>query len=78
MNDLVDVGVFAPGNGEGLGEPLYFERRRIRSGKQTIRITVASEPARAGIDPYHELIERDRSDDVVSVSEAVQEGKREH
>ena len=51
MNDLVEIGVFAPGEGDGLGAPLYLKRHRIRSGKQTIRITVPREPARAGIDP---------------------------
>jgi hypothetical protein len=39
---------------------------------------VSREPARAGIDPFHELMERDRSDDVISVAEAVQEAKHEH
>jgi ABC-type transport system involved in multi-copper enzyme maturation permease subunit len=78
MNDLVEIGVFAAGEGEEPGEPLYVERRRIRSGKQTIRVTVSREPARAGIDPFHELMERDRSDDVISVAEAVQEAKHEH
>ena len=59
MDDLVEIGVFAPGKGDGLGEPLYLPRHRIRSGKQTIRITVPREPARAGIDPYRKLIDRD-------------------
>ncbi|HEU6450246.1 MAG TPA: M1 family aminopeptidase [Gemmatimonadaceae bacterium] len=77
MNDLVEIGVFAPGEGDALGEPLYLERQRIRSGKQTIRITVPSRPARAGIDPWHELIDRDKDDNIVSVSDAVQEAKHE-
>ena len=40
MDDLVEIGVFAPGTGDGLGAPLYLQRHRIRSGRQTIRITV--------------------------------------
>lgn len=76
MNDLVEIGVFAPGKGEALGEPLYLERQRIRSGRQTIRITVPGEPARAGIDPRHELIDRDGDDNVATVSHAAQEVKR--
>ena len=36
MDDLVEIGVFAPGEGDGLGEPLYLKQHRIRSGKQTI------------------------------------------
>lgn len=67
MNDLVEIGIFARGKGDALGVPLYLERQRVRSGKQTIRITVSREPARAGIDPYHELIDRQRGDNVVEV-----------
>ena len=73
MNDLVEIGVFgtatsatatsAPAReGDGPGEPLYLERHRIRSGKQTITVTVPREPARAGIDPYCKLIQRDTAD----------------
>jgi aminopeptidase N len=73
MNDLVEVGIFAPGEGEGakLGEPLYLKRHRIRSGEQTITVIVPREPARAGIDPYHELIDRKGDDNVVEVKAAV-------
>jgi hypothetical protein len=68
MNDLVEIGVFAPGPGDGLGEPLYLKRHRIRSGKQTLRITVPRKPARAGIDPWRKLIDRDREDNVANVT----------
>jgi hypothetical protein len=67
MDDLVEIGVFATGEGDGIGEPLYLQRHRIRSGKQTIRITVPREPARASIDPYHKVIDRQRHDNVVEV-----------
>ena len=40
MDDLVEIGVFAPGEGDGFREPLYLQRHRIRSGGQAIRITV--------------------------------------
>ncbi|HET7550649.1 MAG TPA: M1 family aminopeptidase [Gemmatimonadaceae bacterium] len=78
MNDLVEVGVFAPGEGDTPGAPLYLKHQRIHSGKQTIRITVPSRPARAGVDPRHELIDRDTHDNVVTVIDAVQEAKHEH
>lgn len=74
MDDLVEIGVLAPGEGAGPGEPLYLERHRIRSGKQTIRITVPREPARAGIDPYRKLIDRQRDDNVVEVDAVGAEG----
>jgi ABC-type transport system involved in multi-copper enzyme maturation permease subunit len=63
MNDLVEVGIFAPGN----EDPFYLTRHRIHSGKQTIRIVVSQEPARAGVDPYRKLIEREREDNMVEV-----------
>ena len=56
IDDWVEVGVFAPaGEGNGLGEPLYLQKHRIRSTEQTITVTVPRKPARAGIDPYHLL-----------------------
>jgi ABC-type transport system involved in multi-copper enzyme maturation permease subunit len=69
MDDLVEVGVFAgsPGGAPGPGEPLYVGRHRIRGGEQTITVTVARAAARAGIDPYRTLIERERDDNVVEV-----------
>ncbi|MQA92727.1 MAG: hypothetical protein GEU90_21305 [Gemmatimonas sp.] len=67
MDDFVEIGVFAPGTAENLGVPLHQQRHRIRSGKQTIRITVPREPARAGIDPSSKLIDRNREDNVVDL-----------
>lgn len=67
MNDFVEIGVFAPPQGDRDGEPLYLKRHRIHSGRQTIRIIVPREPAHAGIDPYRKLIDREREDNVVEV-----------
>jgi hypothetical protein len=67
MDEWVEIGVFAAGEGDELGEPLHLERHRIRRGEQTIRIIVPREPARAGIDPYRKLIDRQREDNVVGV-----------
>jgi len=69
MNDLVEVGVFAPATNGGHGAPLYLARHRIRSGEQTIRITVADQPGRAGVDPDRRLIERDREDNLVDIGD---------
>lgn len=63
MNDLIEVGVFAPGK----SDPFYLTRLRIRTGKQTLRIIVPQEPSRAGVDPNRKLIERERGDNVVEV-----------
>lgn len=63
MNDLVEVGIFAPEK----NEPFYLTRHRIRTGNQTLRIIVPHKPSRAGVDPNRKLIERDRGDNVVEV-----------
>jgi hypothetical protein len=65
----VESGVFAGGaGGAGApGEPLYLTRHRVRGGKQAITVTVPRRPARAGIDPYRTLIERERDDNVAAV-----------
>jgi hypothetical protein len=60
MDDWVEVGVF------GEGEP-YRERRRIRSGQQTIAVTVARKPTRAGIDPESLLIDLDTENNIKDV-----------
>jgi ABC-2 type transport system permease protein len=60
MNEWVPIGVFGPA-GE-LSEPLHVQKHRIRSGEQTITVTVPRKPALAGIDPYH-LLDWEESDD---------------
>jgi hypothetical protein len=70
MDDLVEVGVFAdqPGNASEVGEPLYLEQHRIRSGAQAITVVVPRRPTTAGIDPYRKLIERERNDNIAAVT----------
>jgi hypothetical protein len=70
MDDLVEIGVFAPGEDGGRGAPLHLARHRIRSGRQTITVTVPRQPALAGIDPYRRLIDRRRDDNLVEVRSA--------
>jgi ABC-2 type transport system permease protein len=64
MDEEVPIGVFAPG-GEGgeLSAPLYVQMHRIRSGEQTITVTVARKPDLAGIDPHHLLDWEEQGDD---------------
>src|SRR6185312_10322862 len=50
MDDWIEVGVF------GEGKP-YVEKQRIRSGTQTITVTVQQKPMRAGIDPDNLLVD---------------------
>jgi ABC-2 type transport system permease protein len=78
MDDLVEVGVFAPAaDGEDRGAPLYLRRHRIRSGRQTITVVVPREPARAGIDPLGKLIQREAGDNVVDVEAGPAPGRGE-
>ncbi len=65
MDERVPIGVFGRaelGAGE-LSAPLHLEMHRIRSGAQTITVTVAQKPELAGIDPHHLLDWEEREDD---------------
>ena len=65
MDEWIDIGVFAraePGRPE-LSAPIYLERHRIRSGRQTITVTVAERPDLVGVDPYHVLDWVENEDD---------------
>ncbi len=56
MDEWVQIGVFASTEaGDELGAPLYVQMHRIRTGAQTITVTVPRQPVLAGIDPYHLL-----------------------
>lgn len=70
MDDLVEVGVFAAAENGGLGETLYLQMHRIRSGGQRISVTVPKKPARAGIDPRNLLIDVQASDNLKEITSA--------
>ncbi|MEA2561005.1 MAG: type transport system permease protein [Acidobacteriota bacterium] len=61
MDDWVEVGVF-----DSAG-PLLLEKRRLRSGAQSITVIVPRKPSRAAIDPYHLLLDRDVQDNAREV-----------
>jgi ABC-2 type transport system permease protein len=68
MNDLVDVGVFAAapaGKPREAGPVLYMQKHRIGTGTQRIRVVVPRQPASAGIDPYHKLLDQHADDNTV-------------
>jgi aminopeptidase N len=70
LNETFDVGVFTaePGKkGFDQKDVLAFERRPIRTGTQTITLTVAREPTHAGVDPYNKRIDRDSGDNLRKV-----------
>jgi ABC-type transport system involved in multi-copper enzyme maturation permease subunit len=73
MNDLVDVGVFgaAPkGKPREAGPVLYMQKHRVGTGPQRIRVVVPRQPASAGIDPYHKLLDQVADDNTVEAKPA--------
>jgi len=67
MTDWVEIGVFAPAEPGGiLGKPLYVQKHRLRSGTQTITVTVPQKPARGGVDPYN-LLDWEEGDNIERV-----------
>jgi ABC-type transport system involved in multi-copper enzyme maturation permease subunit len=60
MDDWIEVGVF------GERKP-YVVKQRIRSGEQTIVVTVPWKPSRAGIDPDDLLVDLDSEDNIRDV-----------
>jgi hypothetical protein len=65
MDEWLPIGVFgaAQDGHDELSEPLYVQQHRIRSGAQTITVTVKGRPVLAGIDPHHLLDWDERDDD---------------
>jgi ABC-type transport system involved in multi-copper enzyme maturation permease subunit len=58
MKEWVEIGVFAPAEqGKETGKPLYLQKHLIKSGKQTIVLTVPNKPDKAGFDPRNLLID---------------------
>ena len=67
ITEPIEIGVFAPAQtGQILGKPLYLQKQRIRSGRQTITVTVAEKPARGGIDPYS-LLDWEEGDNIEEI-----------
>ncbi|KUG08114.1 ABC transporter permease/M1 family aminopeptidase [Solirubrum puertoriconensis] len=64
MNDVVEIGAYAPAPGDLRGEELYRGWHRIRAGRQTIIVTVPRKPGKAGIDPRYLLIDGNLDDNL--------------
>jgi ABC-2 type transport system permease protein len=67
IGDWIDIGIFAEGKKEQLGKPLFVEKRRITRPVETFEIVVKEKPARAGIDPFNKLIDRNPRDNTKSL-----------
>ena len=58
MKDWVEIGVFAPAEqGKEVGKPLYRQKHLLKSGQQTILLTLPDRPATVGVDPRQLLID---------------------
>jgi hypothetical protein len=71
LDENFDVGVFTvkPGDkGYQKESVLAFERRPLRSGRQTIRLVAPAEPAFAGVDPFNKRIDRNSDDNLKDVT----------
>ncbi len=62
LSMLMDIGVQ-----DAKGDFLALEKRPVKTGENRYTLTVDGEPARAGIDPLHKLIDRDAGDNLVKV-----------
>ena len=58
----MDIGVM-----DAKGNFLALEKHPVRTGENRYTLVVDGEPARAGIDPLHKLIDRDADDNVAKV-----------
>lgn len=71
LDESFDVGVFSaePGRrGYSAQSVLAFERQPVKTGRQTVTLTVAQKPAFVGVDPFNKRIDRNSGDNVVAVS----------
>jgi ABC-2 type transport system permease protein len=63
LEAMIDIGVL-----DEAGNVLAIEKHIVRTGENTFTLAVKGEPAKAGIDPLHKLIDRDDSDNVVPIT----------
>jgi ABC-2 type transport system permease protein len=73
MGDYMDIGVFAADdkdeNGRTRTQPLYLKKHKLAPGEHTFTLRVKGMPQKAGIDPYHKLIDRIPDDNLMTVEE---------
>jgi len=70
LDEPFDVGVFTAEPGKEDFKPesvLHFDRRVMKSGKQTVMLVVEREPKWVGVDPYNKRIDRNSEDNLVRV-----------
>ena len=76
LRDYVDVGIFGPDQAkktedyDASGKPLFFQKVKLTQPKTVLTFVVSEKPAKAGLDPYHKLIDRHYMDNVKAVAAA--------
>lgn len=63
LSDWIDIGVL-----DAKGAPLYLAKQKIEKAQTEFTLTVDRVPAKAGIDPWNKLVDRNPDDNVLSVS----------
>ena len=63
FDGMADIGAL-----DAAGNVLGIEKRVLKSGENRFTLTLAKDPAKAGIDPLGKLIDRDANDNVVAVT----------
>ncbi|MGH6966328.1 MAG: ABC transporter permease/M1 family aminopeptidase [Phenylobacterium sp.] len=69
--EVFDVGVFTaePGKkGFSAKDVLYFKAQPLKSGAQSVTVTVDKAPLFAGVDPYNKQIDRNSDDNAIKVT----------
>ena len=71
MNDLVEIGIFATDASLSADRQrvLYRKKHRLRSGEQTLTVTVDEKPARAGVDLYNLFLNKRPDDNLTTVTQ---------
>ncbi len=63
LADWIDIGVL-----DDHGKPLYMQRNRIDQKETEFKLHVKGVPAKAGIDPWNKLVDRDPNDNIIQVT----------
>jgi ABC-2 type transport system permease protein len=66
LADYIEIGVFSGKKDEE--KPLYLQKKKMTSERQTYTILVDEPPTFAGIDPYNKLIDRIADDNMMAVT----------
>lgn len=67
INDWIDVGIFAEDE-DGKEKLIYLKKHRFTEQLSEIEIIVDQKPVKAGIDPFHKLIDREFDDNMIELS----------